>query len=52
MENSIERSPGRREGDRKPHRMRKGMYILPSMFTAANMLLGYLRHYAGDPGDG
>lgn len=41
MENSAERSPGRRAGDEKPRRMRRGMYILPSMFTAANVLLGF-----------
>jgi CDP-diacylglycerol--serine O-phosphatidyltransferase len=27
--------------DRPPRRLRKGMYILPSVFTAANVLLGY-----------
>lgn len=27
--------------DRSTRRMRKGMYILPSLFTAANVLLGY-----------
>jgi CDP-diacylglycerol---serine O-phosphatidyltransferase len=41
MENSIERPQGRRAGDHKPRRMRRGMYILPSMFTAANVLLGF-----------
>jgi CDP-diacylglycerol--serine O-phosphatidyltransferase len=41
MDNSIEQSEGWREGDPKPRRMRRGMYILPSIFTAANVLLGY-----------
>ena len=41
MEYSIEQFPRRRSADRQPRRMRKGMYILPSMFTAANVLLGY-----------
>src|SRR5215469_15227627 len=27
--------------DQRPRRLRKGMYILPSIFTAANVLLGY-----------
>ena len=31
-------SPRRRDGDRK---LRKGMYILPSLFTTANIALGY-----------
>ncbi len=31
----------RRSTDRGTRRMRKGMYLLPSMFTAANMFLGY-----------
>ena len=33
--------PARRKEDRPPRRLRKGMYILPSIFTAANVLLGY-----------
>jgi len=33
--------PQRRFGDRTPRRMRKGMYILPSMFTMANMGAGF-----------
>ena len=41
MENSIEQSLGRRSEDRAPRRFRRGMYILPSIFTAANVLLGY-----------
>ncbi|MBO0912526.1 MAG: phosphatidylcholine/phosphatidylserine synthase [Acidobacteria bacterium] len=31
----------RRREDQSGRRLRKGMYILPSMFTAANVLLGY-----------
>jgi CDP-diacylglycerol---serine O-phosphatidyltransferase len=31
----------RRRNDRPERRMRRGMYILPSIFTAANVLLGY-----------
>jgi len=34
-------TPQRRMGDRGPRRMRKGMYILPSMFTMANMGAGF-----------
>ena len=42
MENSNEQPPAaRRSGERPRRRLRKGMYILPSMFTAANVLLGY-----------
>lgn len=41
MPNSVVQSPSRRVGDQKPRRMRRGMYILPSMFTAANVLLGF-----------
>lgn len=33
--------PLRRKEDQRPRRFRKGMYILPSLFTAANVLLGY-----------
>jgi CDP-diacylglycerol--serine O-phosphatidyltransferase len=33
--------PRRRMEDRPSRRLRKGMYILPSVFTAANVLLGY-----------
>src|SRR5438067_693716 len=33
--------PSRRKEDQPPRRLRKGMYILPSLFTAANVLLGY-----------
>lgn len=31
----------RRQGDRPPRRFRKGMYILPSLFTTANMSAGF-----------
>jgi len=31
----------RRESDRHPRRMRKGMYILPSLFTVGNMAAGF-----------
>ena len=33
--------PLRRKEDQTPRRFRKGLYILPSLFTAANVLLGY-----------
>lgn len=33
--------PMRRKEDQRPRRFRKGLYILPSLFTAANVLLGY-----------
>jgi CDP-diacylglycerol---serine O-phosphatidyltransferase len=33
--------PMRRQQDRVERRFRKGMYILPSIFTSANILLGY-----------
>jgi CDP-diacylglycerol--serine O-phosphatidyltransferase len=36
-----ERGLHRREEDRKSRRFRKGMYILPSLFTTANMYLGF-----------
>src|ERR1700731_2422132 len=31
----------RRKEDRPSGRLRKGLYILPSLFTAANMAMGY-----------
>ena len=34
-------TPYRRQGDRTPRRMSKGMYILPSIFTMANMGAGF-----------
>jgi len=33
--------PMRRKDDRSDRRLRRGMYILPSMFTAANIAAGY-----------
>jgi CDP-diacylglycerol---serine O-phosphatidyltransferase len=33
--------PKRRKEDQTPRRMRKGMYILPSVFTTANIAAGY-----------
>src|SRR3954451_5308084 len=41
MEYRGEIHPLRRVEDLRPRRFRKGMYILPSLFTAANVLLGY-----------
>jgi CDP-diacylglycerol---serine O-phosphatidyltransferase len=41
MDNQDPPNPGRRKEDRPQRRMRRGMYILPSIFTAANILLGY-----------
>jgi len=41
MENESISHPLRRRDDRSPRRMQKGMYILPSIFTSANVLLGY-----------
>ncbi|HET9742101.1 MAG TPA: CDP-diacylglycerol--serine O-phosphatidyltransferase [Terriglobales bacterium] len=31
----------RRDDPKQPHRMRRGMYILPSLFTAGNIAAGY-----------
>ena len=36
-----ELTPHRRDSDRSHGRMRKGMYILPSLFTTANMAAGF-----------
>ena len=33
--------PRRRQDDKPPRRLRKGMYILPSLFTTANIAAGY-----------
>ena len=33
--------PRRRKSDRPTRRMRKGMYILPSLFTTGNLAAGY-----------
>ena len=40
MEHQLD-YPRRRKEDLRPRRMRRGMYIIPSLFTAANVLLGY-----------
>jgi CDP-diacylglycerol---serine O-phosphatidyltransferase len=40
MENDLEEYPRRRKEDRAPRRFRRGMYILPSLFTTANVALG------------
>ena len=34
-------SPNRRIGDGRSRRLRKGMYILPSLFTTANLAAGF-----------
>jgi len=41
MDPHFEPVPKRRKEDRPPKRLRKGMYILPSLFTTANIALGY-----------
>jgi CDP-diacylglycerol--serine O-phosphatidyltransferase len=41
MEPEISEIPKRRKEDQPPRRLRKGMYILPSLFTTANIALGY-----------
>jgi CDP-diacylglycerol---serine O-phosphatidyltransferase len=40
MEESVEKHPRRRKEDRPSRRFRKGMYVLPSLFTTANVALG------------
>src|SRR5436309_1661509 len=40
MEEALEQHPRRRKEDRPPRRFRKGMYVLPSLFTTANVALG------------
>jgi CDP-diacylglycerol--serine O-phosphatidyltransferase len=37
----IPENPKRRKEDRPPRRLRKGLYILPSLFTTANIAAGY-----------
>lgn len=37
----LEQHRRRRKEDQHPRRLRRGMYILPSLFTSANVLLGY-----------
>lgn len=41
MEAELPEIPRRRKEDRPSKRLRKGMYILPSLFTTANIALGY-----------
>ena len=36
-----EQTPRRRESDQPRGKLRKGMYILPSLFTTANIAMGY-----------
>jgi CDP-diacylglycerol--serine O-phosphatidyltransferase len=40
MEDALEKYPKRRMEDRPSRRFRKGMYVLPSLFTTANVALG------------
>src|SRR5271169_1489060 len=41
MEQEAPMMPKRRREDRPSRRLRKGLYILPSLFTTANIALGY-----------
>jgi len=41
MDPELPATPKRRKEDLPPKRLRKGMYILPSLFTTANIALGY-----------
>src|ERR1700686_3857617 len=41
MDPDVPLIPKRRMEDRPSGRLRKGLYILPSLFTAANMAMGY-----------
>ncbi len=41
MDPDSAETPKRRSEDRNPKRLRKGMYILPSLFTTANIAAGY-----------
>jgi CDP-diacylglycerol--serine O-phosphatidyltransferase len=41
MEQAERFVPKRRKEDREPRRLRKGMYILPSVFTTLNIAAGY-----------
>jgi len=47
MDPELSVVPKRRKEDRPSGRLRKGLYILPSLFTAANMAMGYYGHSAG-----
>ena len=40
-ERAIVDVPRRRREDRPPRKQRKGMYILPSLFTMGNLAAGY-----------
>ena len=40
MEEQLEIYPRRRKEDLASRRLRKGMYVLPSLFTTANVALG------------
>src|ERR1700690_623028 len=41
MDPEVPEIPRRRTGEKPPRRLRKGMYILPSLFTTANIAFGY-----------
>jgi len=41
MDDEVPAIPRRRKEDRPPRRLRRGMYILPSLFTTANIAFGY-----------
>src|ERR1700719_3427146 len=41
MDPEVPMIPKRRKEDRPSGRLRKGLYILPSLFTAANIAMGY-----------
>ncbi len=41
MEPEFPEVPRRRQDDRPPRKLRKGLYILPSLFTTANIAAGY-----------
>lgn len=41
MDPEVPQVPRRRQEDRPPRRLRKGLYILPSLFTTANIAAGY-----------
>src|SRR5450755_4860439 len=41
MDAEVPVTPTRRMEDKRPQRLRKGMYILPSLFTTANIAMGY-----------
>ncbi len=41
MQLDLPEIPKRRREDRRPKRLRKGMYILPSLFTTGNIMMGF-----------